>query len=327
MKNLRYVYNEHTLQYEEHKLSRKEKFRRSVYFTSAVVSTSVLMFILAYHYFPTPKERVVQKEKEQLEFYLSQLDEEYQILANKIESLHEKDTEINRMILGANPIDDGIWNGGIGGHDKYKFLENFKETGKMIKANLERVDELKLKVEIQKKSLDSLYRVAVTKEKKIASIPSIKPVRETALKTDIKFLSGFGMRIHPIHKMRRFHKGIDFTAPKGTDIQATGNGRVVSINKVGSGYGKHVLIDHGYGYKTLYAHMSSIAIKEGDIVKKGQKIGLVGNTGTSTAPHLHYEIWLNGVAINPLDYCLDGLTAKEYQDLVKRASTDNQSLD
>ncbi|MBK8669029.1 MAG: M23 family metallopeptidase [Saprospiraceae bacterium] len=327
MKNVKYVYNEHTLQYEEHKQTRKEKFRKSLYFSSAVVSTAVLMFVMAYQYFPTPKEKVMQKEKEQLEFYLTQLNDEYHTLSQKIESLHEKDTEINRMILGANPIDEDIWNGGTGGHDKYAFLENFKETGKMIKSNLKRVDELKHKIEIQKNSLDSLYRVAVTKEKKLASIPSIKPVKETALKKDVKFLSGFGMRIHPIHKLRRFHKGLDFTAPQGTDIQATGNGRVVSINKTGSGYGKHVMIDHGYGYKTLYAHMHSISIKEGEIVKKGQKIGIVGSTGSSTGAHLHYEVWLNGIAINPIDFCLDGLSAREYQDLVKRASTDNQSLD
>lgn len=327
MKNVKYVYNEHTLQYEKHRLSRKDKLRRSFYFTSAVLLTAVLMFVLAYQYFPTPKEKLVQKEKEQLEFYLTQLSDEYEVLSEKIESLHVKDSEINRMIIGANPIDDGIWNGGIGGHDKYAFLGNQMEIGKLLKKNLERVDELKLKIEIQKNSLDSLYKVAVVKEKKLASIPSIKPVKETALKKDVKFLSGFGKRIHPIHKTRRFHKGIDFTAPTGTDIQATGNGRVASINKAGSGYGKHVLIDHGYGYKTLYAHMHTISVKEGAIVKKGQKIGLVGSTGASTGAHLHYEVWLNGVAINPIDYCLDGLTAKEYQDLVKRASTDNQSLD
>ncbi|MBL0025472.1 MAG: M23 family metallopeptidase [Saprospiraceae bacterium] len=327
MKHVKYVYNEHTLQYEEHKQTRKEKVRNSVYFISAVGLTAVIMFVLAYQYFPTPKEKVMTKEKEQLEFYLTQLTDEYQILSTKIESLHEKDNEVNRMILGTKPIDDNIWNGGIGGHDKYDFLENFKETGLMIKANLRKADELKLKIDIQRKSLDSLYRVAVTKEKKIASIPSIKPVRETALKKDVKFLSGFGMRIHPIYKLRRFHKGLDFTAPQGTDIQATGDGRVVSINKSGSGYGNHLMIDHGYGYKTLYGHMFSISVKEGDIVKKGQKLGLVGSTGASTAPHLHYEVWLNGIAINPIDYCLDGLTPKEYQELVRRASKDNQSLD
>jgi hypothetical protein len=327
MKNVKYVYNEHTLQYEEYKTSPKEKFRKSLFFISSALVTSVIIFVLAYHYFPTPKERVLEKEKEATEFYLTQLQEEFDLLSQKVEGLHEKDNQINRMILGAKPIDDGIWNGGIGGHDKYKGLENFKITGELIKNNLTRIDILKLKVDIQKRSLDSLYKVAVTKEKKLASIPSIKPVKETELRKSVKFLSGFGMRIHPIHKLRRFHKGIDFTAPKGTHIQATGDGKVVSINKTGSGYGKHLMIDHGYGYKSLYAHMHAISVKEGEIVKKGQKIGLVGNTGSSTGDHLHYEIWLNGVAINPIDFCLDGLTAKEYQELVKRAATDNQSLD
>jgi murein DD-endopeptidase MepM/ murein hydrolase activator NlpD len=327
MKRVRYVYNEHTLQFEEHKLSRKEKFRRSLYFTSAVITTSVILFVVAYQYFPTPKERVIEKEKQQMEFYFNQLNDELTMLSGKIESLHMKDSEINRMILGAKPIDDAIWNGGVGGHDKYKYLENIGATGKLIKENLAKVDELKLKTEIQKKSLDSLYAVALVKEKKLSSVPSIKPVKESSLKRDIKFLSGYGMRIHPIHKLRRFHRGIDFTAPKGTHIQATGNGRVVSVNKVGSGYGRHVLIDHGYGYQSLYGHMHTIDVREGQIVKKGQKIGTVGNTGASTAPHLHYEVWFNGSAINPIDYCLDGLTAKEYQELVRRAATDNQSLD
>ncbi|MCE2789936.1 MAG: M23 family metallopeptidase [Saprospiraceae bacterium] len=327
MQRVRYVYNEHTLQYEPHKLSHKDKFRRTLYFISAVITTSVLIFVVAYQYFPTPKERVIEKEKEQLEFYLNQLNEDFSMLSGKIEGLHLKDSEINRMILGVRPIDDAIWNGGIGGHDKYKYLENIGATGRLIKENLEKVEKLALKTEIQKKSLDSLYTMALTKEKKLASIPSIKPVKESALKRDIKFLSGFGMRMHPIHKLRRFHKGIDFTAPRGTHIQATGNGRVVSVNAVGSGYGKHVLIDHGYGYKSLYAHMHTIDVREGQIVKKGQRLGTVGSTGTSTAPHLHYEVWLNGNAINPVDFVLDGLTAKEYQELVRRAATDNQSLD
>ncbi len=326
MKRVKYVYNEHTLKYEEHKLTRKEKVKRSVAFVSTVVITSVLFFVLAYQYLPTPKEKLLEKEKEVSEFYLTQLQEEYEILSNKIETLHVKDNEINRMILGANSIDESVWNGGTGGHSKYKGLESYKNTGELIANNLKKADELKFKIEIQKSSLDSLYKVAITREQKLASVPSIKPVKETSLKKEVKFLSGFGMRMHPIHKLRRFHKGIDFTAPKGTDIQATGNGKV-SVNKAGSGYGKNVVIDHGYGYKTLYAHMHTINVKEGQIVKKGQKIGVVGSTGSSTGAHLHYEVWVNGAAVNPIDYCLDGLTPQEYQELVKRAGTDNQSLD
>lgn len=327
MKQVKYIYNEHTLQYEVYKPQKKEILKKSMVFMSVVVTTAVFIFVLAYQYFPTPKERLLMKEKEQTDFYLMQLREDLKNISEVVENLHEKDNQINRMILGVHPMDDGIWNGGIGGHNKYKSLENLGVTGLLVKQNLEKVDQLKLKMEMQKSSLDSIYNMALIKEKKLAAIPSIKPVKETLLKKDVKFLSGFGMRIHPIHKIRKFHKGIDFTAPKGTAIQATGNGVVVSVNKVGKGYGKHVLIDHGYGYKTLYAHMSSIEIKPGQKVKKGQQIGKVGNTGSSTGAHLHYEVWQNGKAINPVDFVLDGLTPEEYQDLVKRAETLNQSLD
>lgn len=327
MKQIKYIYNEDTLQYEVYKPQKKDILRKSIVFVSVVMTTAVIIFVLAYQYFPTPKERLLMKEKEQTDFYLMQLREDFRNISEVVENLHEKDNQINRMILGVNPMDDGLWNGGIGGHNKYKSLENLGVTGLLVKQNLEKVDNLKLKVEIQKNSLDSIYNMAIVKEKKLAAIPSIKPVKETFLKKDVKFLSGFGMRIHPIHKIKKFHKGIDFTAPKGTAIQATGNGVVVSINKIGKGYGKHILIDHGYGYKTLYAHMSKIEVKEGQKVKKGQQIGKVGNTGSSTGAHLHYEVWQDGKAINPVDFVLDGLTPEEYQDLVKRAETLNQSLD
>ncbi|MFZ1705489.1 MAG: M23 family metallopeptidase [Saprospiraceae bacterium] len=327
MKRDKYVYNPHTLQYEKHKATAKEKFKRSFHFVSAVIFTAVIMFVLSYQYYPTPKEQILTKENEAFQFQLASINNKVAILDKQLESLHEKDNDVHRMIFGIKPVDEDYWNGGIGGHNKFAYLDNLANSGKAIKETLTKVDQLKLKMELQKLSLDSLFNIAVGNEKKLASIPSIKPVKEDELKKGVKFLSGFGMRIHPIHKIRRFHKGMDFTAPKGTDIQATGNGRVVSINKVGGGYGKHILIDHGYGYKTLYAHMHTISVKQGERVKKGQKLGLVGSTGTSTAPHLHYEVWLNGNAINPIDYVLDGLSPKEYRELVRRATQDNQSFD
>lgn len=327
MKNEKYIYNPHTLQYEKYKLSPKEKVRRTIQFVSAIVFTSVIMFVLAYKFYPTPKEQILTKENEMYKFQLANLGKKVNVISQKLEGLHEKDSEVHRMIFGVKPMDESYWQGGIGGHDKYQYLDNMEDSGKAIKEAHTKADQLKLKMEIQKLSLDSLYGLALNKEKKLSSIPSIKPVKEDELQKGVKFLSGFGMRIHPIHKIRRFHKGMDFTAPKGTDIQATGDGKVVSINKVGGGYGKHVLIDHGYGYKTLYAHMNTITVKQGERVKKGQKIGLVGSTGTSTAPHLHYEIWINGNAVNPIDYVLDGLSPKEYRELVKRAQQDNQSFD
>lgn len=323
----RYVYNPHTLQFEKYRLSSREKVRRSLYFISAVIFTSVIMFVLAYKYYPTPKEQILAKENELYKYQLASLGGKINVIAQQLEGLHEKDNNVHRMIFGIKPVDEDYWNGGIGGHKKYAYLDDLGKTGKEIESALTKIDQLKLKMEIQKLSFDSLYNIALKKEKKLSSVPSIKPIKEDELKKGVKFLSGFGMRIHPIHKIRRFHKGIDFTAPTGTDIQATGDGKVVSVNKVGRGYGKHIMIDHGYGFKTLYAHMHTINVRNGERVKKGQKIGRVGSTGASTAPHLHYEVWLNGSAVNPVDYVLDGLSPKEYRELVKRATQDNQSFD
>jgi murein DD-endopeptidase MepM/ murein hydrolase activator NlpD len=169
--------------------------------------------------------------------------------------------------------------------------------------------------------------LAKQREKKLLSIPSIKPVREDKLKRNMHSLSGFGYRIHPVHGVKKFHKGIDFTAPRGTAIQATGNGKVIRVQKRRYGYGNNIIIDHGFGYTTLYAHLSEIDIQVGDEVVKGQKIGTIGSTGTSTAPHLHYEVRINDRVVNPIDYCMDGLTLEEYQELVRKASIENQSFD
>jgi len=225
------------------------------------------------------------------------------------------------------PIDDAIWNGGIGGSKRYNHLEDFEKTGEMITESLSNVEKLKRKISIQSNSLDSLFMLAKSKEERLASIPSIKPIQENKLTRKVKHLSGYGIRLHPVHKVKKFHKGIDFTAPKGTAIQSTGNGKVIRVEKRRSGYGTNVIIDHGYGFTSLYAHMKTVNVKKGQRVSKGQKIGTVGSTGTSTAPHLHYEVRINGKAVNPIDYCLDGLSPEEYKELIEKATVENQSFD
>ena len=186
---------------------------------------------------------------------------------------------------------------------------------------------MKTQLAIQSKSLDTIYNLAQDRETMFASIPSIKPVREDKLSRKVKYLSGYGMRLHPIHKVRKMHYGVDFTAKQGTPIQATGNGKIERVENRKSGYGKNVIIDHGYGYKTLYAHMHTINVKKGEKVTKGQAIGTIGTTGTSTAPHLHYEVIYKGKKVNPIHYCMEGLTPDEYQDLVDASAAQNQSFD
>lgn len=327
MRKAKYVFNDRTLQYERHKLTYKQIAYRVISQFSAILVTGVLFYFLIAKFIPSPKEKALSQEIKNAQYQLQALSQEYDKLIVGLNEIHKKDNDVHRVIFGANPIDDGVWEGGTGGHDKYAYLETYSSTGTLIKSTLEKVDKLKRQMEIQEKSLAEMYSLAYKREKKLSSIPSIKPVRSDKLKKQIDMLSGFGIRLHPVHKVKKLHKGIDFTAPAGTPIQATGDGRVVKVESAGRGYGNNITIDHGYGYKTLYAHMKSISVRSGEVVKKGQTIGTVGNTGTSTAPHCHYEVHINGVAVNPVDYVLDGLSPAEYKELVEKASQENQSWD
>ncbi len=258
---------------------------------------------------------------------MSTINKDINALAGNLNEIHNKDNSVHRMIFNMPEMDSSIWEAGTGGSETYSYLNGFGVTGEEIKSTLRKVDNLKVKLSLQQKSLDTLYEMAIKREERLTSIPSIKPVQESKLKRKVKHLSGFGIRLHPVHKVKKFHKGIDFTAPRGTAIQATGNGKIVEVKKGKKGYGNKVVIDHGFGFKSLYAHMQTIDVKKGQKVVKGQKIGTVGSTGTSTAPHLHYEVWINGKAVNPIDYVLDGLSATEYEEVVKMASQENQSWD
>jgi hypothetical protein len=327
MSKIKYVYNPATLQFEEFKQTRKAKIQLLLGYTLAIIFTSITIYLVADKYVPSPKVSMLEKEIQQMEYYYTELNEEYNTLAEDVENLHSKDSEVHRMIFGIDPMDQAIWNGGVGGVDRYKKINDNFQSGELVEESMSKLDKLKLKVNLQNKSLEELYNMAIEKEKMLASIPSIKPVREDKLKRKVRNLSGYGIRLHPVHKVKKLHQGIDFTAPRGTPIQATGNGVVTRVESRKNGYGKNVIIDHGYGYTSLYAHMKKVEVKRGDKVIKGQKIGEVGSTGTSTAPHCHYEIRINGKAVNPIDYCLDGLSPEEYKELVENASVENQSFD
>lgn len=328
MKKHKYVYNPKTLQYEPYQLTTGDKVQRGLGLLSLIGFCSFAIFALAYYYFPTPKEQQLVQELEQANYHIENMSEDFSSIAEEVEHLQMKDAEVHRMIFGIDPIDEAVWDGGVGGHRRYKsVITDGGVSSEMIEGTLTEVDKLKRKVALQRESLDTLFQLAIAKEKRLASIPSIKPVREDRLKRKLRNLSGYGMRLHPVHKVKKFHKGIDFTAPRGTDIISTGNGKVIRVEKRRRGYGKNIIIDHGYGYTTLYAHLSQIDVKKGDTITKGQVIGKVGNTGTSTASHLHYEVRIDGKAVNPINYCMDGLSLEEYRELVDMAAVANQSFD
>lgn len=323
----KFVYNKHTLRYEVVEVTPKERALKILGLTGAIAFSAFLFTLLVWNVFPSPKEQAKDIEIKRLQDRLKAQETQIAAFDKTLERIQDRDRGIHRMILGMDPIDENVWNGGVGGSDRYEAYRNLGESGDIMADLQQKADKLKWRLAKQSESLDAIAEAAKKKEERFASIPSIKPVRSDKLARNIKLLSGFGMRIHPIHKVSKMHTGIDFTAPRGTAIQSTGNGTVVRVEKRRTGYGHNVIIDHGFGYKTLYGHMSRIDVKKGQKVKKGEIIGLVGSTGSSTAPHLHYEVIHNGRKVNPIDYCLDGLSPKEYDELKKLAATANQSLD
>jgi murein DD-endopeptidase MepM/ murein hydrolase activator NlpD len=325
-KKEKFVYNIHTLTYEKVVVPLKTRILQAFGFFSVVLLTSVLLLVVLYTYFPSPREQELLREIEQMDDKFAQLNEQLDLMSKVLENVQERDANVHRAVFGMDPIDADVWHGGIGGHDAHPEAAAFKYGAQSLRTSLEKMDKLSRQIALQSQSLDTIQELASDKQRMLASIPSIKPVREDRLQKSMNVLSGFGYRIHPIYKVRKFHEGVDFPARVGTAIQATGDG-VVKEAGWHQGYGKCVRISHGYGYETWYAHMSSINVRAGEKVKKGQKIGAVGDTGLSTAPHLHYEVHYKGQPVNPINFCMDGLTPIEYQTLVNSANKANQSLD
>ncbi|MEY3367673.1 MAG: hypothetical protein RI973_828 [Bacteroidota bacterium] len=323
----RFVYNVHTLQYERRRVTMRERLIRFLGFQSAIIVTSAIIVAAGWRFLPSVKEKLYMEEIQQLKGQLSMFESDYGRLTKELNHLQERDRTIHRVVLNMEPMDEDIWEGGIGGSERYTELQNYPSSGNAMAQLRQKVDKLKRQLAAQAKSYDEIEKVAKSKEARLSSIPSIKPVNSDKLDRGVELLSGFGYRMHPVHKIVRMHTGIDFTAPKGTPIQATGDGVVIEVGNKKNGYGQHVVINHGYGYKTLYGHMYTITVKRGQKVKKGQQIGTVGSTGISTAPHCHYEVHHKGKPVNPLDYVMDGLTPQEYQELVRLSELTNQSFD
>ncbi len=322
----KFVYNIHTLTYEKVVIPLKTRIWQLFGFSSVVLVTSFALLALLYTVFPSPREQEYRKELSLMEDKYAQLTAQVEVMSKVLGNIQDRDANVHRMVFGMNPIDQDIWTAGVGGHEAHPELSGFKYGAKTIAASIEKMDALSRQLVIQSKSLDTLQNLANNQQNMLASIPSVKPVREDMLQKGMSVLSGFGYRIHPVYKIRKFHAGMDFPARIGTAIQSSGDGVVVQTGWH-QGYGNCVKVSHGYGYETLYGHMSRITVRLGEKVKKGQKIGEVGDTGLSTAPHLHYEIHHKGNPINPINFCMDKLTPQEYQEMVNAAGRANQSLD
>ncbi|MFC2186012.1 M23 family metallopeptidase [Fulvivirgaceae bacterium LMO-SS25] len=324
MARIKYYYDTETCKYERVRVSKWDVFLNFLGFFSVSFILAISILFIYSQYFESPKEAQLKKENEELVIYYEFFKQELDKMNSVIASLEERDDDIYRVIFEAEPIPATIRRGGIGGVDRYK---SFKESGlqreELIIDLMKEVDILKRKMYVQTRSHDELMELAMNKEELWAAIPSIQPINNKELN---RLASGYGMRTHPILKVKKFHAGVDFSAPRGTPIYSTGDGVIVEVKTTFGGYGKYIEVDHGFGYLTRYAHMSAFEVRKGQKVKRGEKIGYVGSSGQSTSPHLHYEILKDGKFVNPVNYFFQDLTPEEYEKLLELASIENQSL-
>ena len=324
MARKKYYNDTETCKYERIKTSTWDVVINVLSILFLTLAMAVGLLLLGGNYFESPRELMLRNEVKEMEFYYQNIESEFHKLEKQLASMEYRDDNIYRAVLGAEPIDQGVRQGGIGGSDRFEDIrsKNIDHEEVIIKIE-EMLSRLKRKVYIESKSQDDVVALAENKEKLFAAIPAIQPVANKEL---IALASGFGMRIHPVYKVFKMHTGVDFASTIGTPIYATADGVIDKEEVNFSGYGKVIEIDHGFGYRTRYAHMHGFAVRQGQHVKRGDLIGYVGNTGLSTAPHLHYEVFVNGTHVNPIHYFFNDLNAAEYEKIIELASIENQSL-
>jgi murein DD-endopeptidase MepM/ murein hydrolase activator NlpD len=268
-------------------------------------------------------ERMQQRELDYMKLQYQLLQERLQNIDLLLADMQERDDNIYRVIFEAEPIPGSVRRAGYGGVDRYDRLKGYKNSD-LVVATSRKLDQISSGLYVQSKSFDEVFELAKNKAEMLASIPAIQPVKDIDLR---RITSYFGIRLDPFYKVNKFHQGIDFSAPVGTEVFATGNGKVEMVEKSYWGYGNTIIIDHGFGYKTKYSHLHQFKVRKGETVKRGQLIATIGNTGKSTAPHLHYEVHKNNKPVNPIHFFFNDLTPEEYGLILELSSLPSQSMD
>ena len=325
MSKSKFYYDKKSLSFKEIQTSNTSKIiNASTFIFTAFFFGIVSLFILiSTPYLNTPTELAQDRELKNYELQLELLNNRLVQLETVLNDLESRDNNIYRVLFEANPIDPDIRKAGFGGINRYSDLEGF-ENSELIIETTKKIDILTKQLVIQSKSLDEIETLAKNKQLMLSAIPSIQPIRNDDL---TRIASGYGIRTDPFDKSRKMHSGMDFSAPRNTPVYAASNGTVVRADSRSIGYGKHIRINHGYGYLTLYAHLNSYNVTRGQKVKKGDIIGFVGNTGRSKGVHLHYEVHKDGKKVNPVNYFYSNLTPEEFDEVLRISSQENQSLD
>ena len=325
MSKVKYYYDSENLAYRKIKTKKTTKFGFVFLFLLASALFGFLSFVILLNtpYFETPKDRLQAREIDNLKLHYAILNKKIDELNAVTAAIEDRDNNLYRTYFNTAPISDEERKAGFKTKNRYAELEGFDNT-ELVKNTTARVDVLSKELAIQSQSLDEILKLAKAKDNLLSAIPAIQPVKNENLR---RMASGFGYRSDPFTKARKMHEGMDFTAKTGTPIYATGDGVIVRADNTASGFGNHIVIRHGYGYETLYAHLSKYKARKGQRVKRGDIIGYVGSTGRSEAPHLHYEVHQNNRAVNPLNFYYGNISAVEYVAISKLANQENQSLD
>jgi len=323
MAKVKFYYDSETLSYRRIKVNKSTQVKNSLLLVVAVFLIAFFGFVGFSYIVKSPSQIAEERELENLKLHYELLSKRIDDGTAVLKEIQERDDNIYRVYFEAAPISKEQRMAGFGGVNRYKSLDGF-ENSTMIKEVTKKIDVLSKQLVVQSKSLDAIVKMAKNKKEMLASIPAIQPVANKNLR---RMASGYGYRIHPIYKTKKYHWGMDFSAPKGTPVYATGNGKVEFVKRSRRGYGNQVKINHGFGYKTFYAHLDSYTVRKRQYVKRGDLIGYVGSSGISTAPHLHYEVLKGNRKVNPVYYYFNDLTPEEYNTMLELSSQENQSLD
>ena len=323
MKKIKYFYNTHTLRYDKLVTPLRVKLLKTFGFFAAALVTGFLFLMIAYKYFPSANEKILQNENSQLKDRYTVMNERVKQLELQMDELENRDNKVYRSIFESQPIPDSVRTEDIANKKEMQLVTNMNETD-LVKSMAGQLNNLSLRLAFQAKSYVEIEGMVKNKEKLLLAIPAIQPVSNKDL---TRVASGYGNRIDPVYKIPKFHAGLDFTAPIGTPIYATADGTISLAANVSNGFGNHVKINHGYGYETLYGHMSRIKARQGQNIKRGEVIGYVGNTGKSTGPHCHYEVHRNGQPVDPIYFFYNDLTPAQFDRMLKLAASNNQSFD
>ena len=324
-KKVKYYFDTESLAYRKIKTKMSKKLGYAGLFLLASALFGFLCFValLNTSLLETPKDRLQAREIETMKLRYSILNKKMDEVDEVLYDVENRDNNIYRAYFNTSPIPEEQRKAGFGGVSRYKELEGYNNSDLVINTS-KRVDIISKELVIQSKSLDEILKLAKEKNKLLAAIPAIQPVKNENLK---RMASGFGYRTDPFTKVRKMHEGMDFTSNTGTPVYATGDGLVERADDTASGFGNHIVIQHGFGYETLYGHLSKYNCRAGQRIKRGDIIGYVGSTGRSEAPHLHYEVHKDGKVVNPLNFYYGNISAAEYVVISKMANQENQSLD